>query len=75
MKPADGALPTLRAATDPTAGPASYWGPAYFLELNGPPVPAKIPARARDERVAKRLFDVSEELTGVPFPIAGRAAG
>ena len=75
MKPADGALPTLRAATDPAAGPASYWGPAYFLELNGPPVPAKIPARARDERIAKRLFDVSEELTGVPFPIAARAAG
>lgn len=65
MKPADGALPTLRAATDPTATGGSYWGPGGLFELSGPPVVAKIPARARDEAVAARLFEVSEALTGL----------
>jgi len=68
MKPADGALPTLRAATDPSAPDASYWGPANFMELSGPPAPARIPAKARDEAIAARLVDVSEKLTGVAFP-------
>jgi NAD(P)-dependent dehydrogenase (short-subunit alcohol dehydrogenase family) len=68
MKPLDGALPTLRAATDPAASPASYWGPARFFELNGPPVEARIPRRARDEALAAKLFDASEKLTGVSFP-------
>ena len=67
MKPPEGALPTLRAATDPAAGPASYWGPSRFFELSGPPVTARIPARARDEALAAKLFDVSEKLTGVSF--------
>jgi NAD(P)-dependent dehydrogenase (short-subunit alcohol dehydrogenase family) len=75
MKPADGALPTLRAATDPGAAGGSYWGPSRFFELSGPPAPARIPARARDEAVAARLWEVSEELTGVTFPFpAARAA-
>lgn len=67
MKPAAGALPTLRAATDPAAGPASYWGPAHFLELSGPPVPARVPGHAKDATVAARLFDASEQLTGLTF--------
>jgi len=66
MKPADGALPTLRAATDPHAVSGSYWGPAHFLELNGPPVPARISSRAKDEVVAARLWDETERLTGIP---------
>lgn len=72
MKPADGALPTLRAATDPSAANGSYYGPARFFELNGPPVPARIAARAQDRAVAARLFDESERLTGVVFPKAGQ---
>jgi NAD(P)-dependent dehydrogenase (short-subunit alcohol dehydrogenase family) len=72
MKPADGALPTLRAATDPAAAGGSYWGPARFFELSGPPVPAAIIARARDEAVAARLWEVSEKLTGVSFPFAAQ---
>ena len=73
MKPAEGALPTLRAATDPAAAGGSYWGPSGLFELRGHPVPARIPRRARDQAVASRLFDVSEKLTGVTFPRA-RAA-
>jgi NAD(P)-dependent dehydrogenase (short-subunit alcohol dehydrogenase family) len=76
MKPADGALPTVRAATDPAAASGSYWGPARFFELNGPPVPARIPAHAKDTAVAARLWDVSEKLTSVTFafPAARQAA-
>jgi NAD(P)-dependent dehydrogenase (short-subunit alcohol dehydrogenase family) len=69
MKPADGALPTLRAATDPGAASGSYWGPAHFFELNGPPVPARISKDAKNESVAARLWEVSEKLTGVTIPI------
>jgi NAD(P)-dependent dehydrogenase (short-subunit alcohol dehydrogenase family) len=74
MKPADGALPTLRAATDPSAASGSYWGPSRFFELSGPPVPARIPKAAQDEAVAARLWEVSEQLTGVTIPFATRRA-
>jgi NAD(P)-dependent dehydrogenase (short-subunit alcohol dehydrogenase family) len=67
MKPADGAMPTMRAATDTTATAGSYWGPACFFGLNGPPAPAKTARRARDEAAAARLFDLSERLSGVSF--------
>jgi NAD(P)-dependent dehydrogenase (short-subunit alcohol dehydrogenase family) len=68
MTPPQGALPTLRAATDPDAGAGSYWGPRW-LELVGPPVRARINRKARDPEVAKRLWALSEELTGVRFDL------
>jgi hypothetical protein len=76
MKPADGALPTLRAATDPAAESGSYWGPAGWFELSGPPARARIPEKAQDEAVAARLWEVSEKLTGVSLavPAAKQAA-
>ena len=74
MTPQDGALPTLRAATDPEAGGGTYWGPAGIFEMSGPPVPNKIPTRATDADVAARLFDRSEELTGVSFPKVAQEA-
>lgn len=63
----DGCLPTLRAATDPAADSGSYWGPSRLFELNGPPAPAFVNAKAKDAAVAARLWSVSEELTGVRF--------
>jgi NAD(P)-dependent dehydrogenase (short-subunit alcohol dehydrogenase family) len=68
MRPADGAMPTMRAATDPDAASGSYWGPSGIFEMKGPPVPARIPSRAADESAASRLFDVSEKLTSVSLP-------
>jgi NAD(P)-dependent dehydrogenase (short-subunit alcohol dehydrogenase family) len=62
---AAGANPTLYAATE--AGPASYTGPQWVREQRGPVGPAKLQRRARDEDLAARLWDVSEELTGVRF--------
>jgi len=75
MKPPDGALPTLRAATDPTAAGGSYWGPSRFFGLSGPPAPASVCEAAKDAAAAARLFQVSEELTGVRFPFTVPAAG
>ena len=71
MKPKDGALPTLRAAVDPGATNGSYWGPSRTI--NGPPKPAKSTRLSLDQAVAARLWQVSEQLTGVTFPLA--AAG
>jgi len=67
MKPADGALPTLRAATDPSARSGSYWGPRGLTGMNGPPAPARVADRAQDLAVAERLWEVSEKLTKVAF--------
>jgi NAD(P)-dependent dehydrogenase (short-subunit alcohol dehydrogenase family) len=68
MKPPEGALPTLRAATDPDAESGSYWGPDGLFELRGAPVRANIPRHAKDATVAARLFELTEKLTSVPFP-------
>ena len=70
MKPHDGALPVLRAATDPAAESGSYWGPAGFAGMSGPPVRARVSTRAQDPAVAKRLWEESARLTGVPFTFA-----
>jgi NAD(P)-dependent dehydrogenase (short-subunit alcohol dehydrogenase family) len=69
MAPAEGALPTLRAATDPEAAGGSYWGPSGLFEMTGPPAPARIPRAASDEAVAARLWEASERLTGETFPL------
>jgi NAD(P)-dependent dehydrogenase (short-subunit alcohol dehydrogenase family) len=70
MTPDKGALPTLRAATDPDAQGGSYWGPKHIFELIGPPVKAGVARSARNQNMAARLFDVSEALTGIRFPTA-----
>lgn len=68
MKPADGALPTLRAAVDPSAAPGSYFGPSGLLEMWGSPGPARVCRRGLNEADAARLFDISERLTSVTMP-------
>jgi NAD(P)-dependent dehydrogenase (short-subunit alcohol dehydrogenase family) len=71
---ADGALPTLFAATSPDAKGGGYYGPNWFYELKGPPAPAKIMPQARDAAVAARLWDISAALTGVSFEQFAAAA-
>jgi NAD(P)-dependent dehydrogenase (short-subunit alcohol dehydrogenase family) len=63
-----GALPTIRAATDPTAAPGSYYSPHRFFQLKGDPVLIGIPKPAQDQAAAKKLWDIAESLTGVTFP-------
>jgi len=71
---AEGALPTLFAATSPEAKPAGYYGPNGFYELKGAPAPAKIMPRAKDAPASARLWDVSATLAGVSFdPVAAAA--
>jgi len=64
---AHGALPTLQAATDKSAAPASYYAPENMFHLKGDPVLIPIPKPACDEAAARRLWDLAEEQTGVRF--------
>jgi NAD(P)-dependent dehydrogenase (short-subunit alcohol dehydrogenase family) len=65
---AAGALPTLFAATAPEAAANGYYGPNGFYELKGPVAPAKVLPQAKDNAVARKLWEVSEQLTGVKWP-------
>lgn len=64
-----GALPTLRAATDPAARGGEYYGPDGFRELRGYPKLVSSSAQSKDVAVQERLWKVSEELTGVTYPV------
>jgi NAD(P)-dependent dehydrogenase (short-subunit alcohol dehydrogenase family) len=67
--PAMGALPTLRAATDPGVLGGQYYGPGRLLGTRGYPELAESSRRSRDTAIQRRLWTVSEELTGVTFPV------
>jgi NAD(P)-dependent dehydrogenase (short-subunit alcohol dehydrogenase family) len=69
MKPPQGALPTLRVATDPMATDADYYGPDGLLQMRGYPVRIDMVKQARDAGVARHLWEVSEELTGVHYEV------
>ncbi|MGH3633471.1 MAG: SDR family NAD(P)-dependent oxidoreductase [Mycobacterium sp.] len=63
-----GALPTLRAATDPGVEGGQYYGPDGLGEQRGHPKLVSSSAQSHDEELQHRLWTVSEELTGVTFP-------
>jgi NAD(P)-dependent dehydrogenase (short-subunit alcohol dehydrogenase family) len=69
-----GALPSLYAATEPGLEGGTYCGPDGFLEQRGHPKRVSMSSAARDEEVARRLWEVSEEMTGVRFELAGTGA-
>jgi NAD(P)-dependent dehydrogenase (short-subunit alcohol dehydrogenase family) len=71
---ADGALPTLFAATSPAAKASGYYGPNGFYELKGPPAPARIMSHAKDSVAAAWLWNISASLTGVSFDAFAVAA-
>ncbi|HEY7054634.1 MAG TPA: SDR family NAD(P)-dependent oxidoreductase [Mycobacterium sp.] len=64
-----GALPTLRAATDLSAVSGQYYGPDGLGEQRGHPKVVKSSAQSHDEEQQARLWQVSEELTGVTYPL------
>jgi NAD(P)-dependent dehydrogenase (short-subunit alcohol dehydrogenase family) len=66
-----GALPTLYAATQDIPGD-SYVGPSGFKEGRGHPTLVGRSGAAKDGATAKGLWELSEELTGVTFPLPGR---
>lgn len=62
-----GAWPQLFAATDPTAQPGQLVGPGGPGELRGHPAPGKLSAAATDPGHGRRLWELSEQATGVRF--------
>lgn len=66
-----GALPTLFAATAPGLPGNAYIGPDGFMEQRGHPRIVDRSGAAKDAAAARRLWTVSEELTGVIYPLDG----
>ena len=64
-----GALATLRAAADPAARGGEYYGPGGRGELKGYPRLVASTERARDVEAQQRLWQESERLTGVSYPV------
>jgi NAD(P)-dependent dehydrogenase (short-subunit alcohol dehydrogenase family) len=64
-----GALPTLRAATDPGVHGGQYFGPDGFAQTRGYPKVVASSAQSHDAELQRRLWAVSEELTGVVYPV------
>lgn len=70
---AQGALPTLLAATDENGVGGQYYGPTGFQEMRGSPALLESSVSSHDTEMADRLWELSEELTGVTYemPRAG----
>jgi hypothetical protein len=69
QSPAMGALPTLYAATAPEAYGGDYIGPDGFGGWRGHPVRQRSNALSYDAALARRLWEVSEQLTGVRYAL------
>ena len=69
MDPPAGALPSVRAATDPGAFGGQYFGPAGRLGFAGPPVPVLGSRQMYDVALGERLWRLAEKLTGVRYPL------
>jgi len=63
-----GALPTLYAATSPEVRGGTYIGPDGMGEMKGYPTVVKPRPQALNEADGRRLWEVSEKLTGVVYP-------
>lgn len=64
-----GALPTLRAATDPSVLGGQFYGPSGFMELRGHPKVVSSNRRSHDGAAQRRLWAVSEKLTGLTYAL------
>jgi NAD(P)-dependent dehydrogenase (short-subunit alcohol dehydrogenase family) len=62
-----GALPQLFAATAPGVTGGQFFGPDGFQQARGAPTEVQPVSRARDEETGRRLWEVSEQLTGVSY--------
>ncbi len=69
QQPKMGALPALYAATAPDVQGGDYYGPGGWQELRGYPTKVQSSDRSHDAAVAARLWTISEELTGVRYPL------
>ncbi len=62
-----GSWPTLYAATSPAAQGGAYYGPDGIAEMKGTPIEVKPRPKALDPQTGRRLWSISEELTGVRY--------
>jgi NAD(P)-dependent dehydrogenase (short-subunit alcohol dehydrogenase family) len=67
QRPADGARPQLYAATDPSVRSGEFIGPGGVAELRGAPKRVALSATAADAGTGRRLWELSERLTGVRY--------
>jgi hypothetical protein len=65
---AEGARPTIHAAIADLPG-NTFVGPTKLRQTRGAPGPVPRSLEAQDPEAARRLWDLSEELTGVRFPL------
>jgi NAD(P)-dependent dehydrogenase (short-subunit alcohol dehydrogenase family) len=63
-----GALPQIRASVDENVKGGDYYGPDGFNEMKGFPVLVKSNATSHNLEDAKKLWEVSEKITGISFP-------
>lgn len=71
MSPAAGALPQLRATTDPGARNGEFYGPLFVT--NGPAVRRPVIRRIGMERAIAKLWEVSERETGLKLEVGAAA--
>ncbi|MFX0120921.1 MAG: oxidoreductase [Promethearchaeota archaeon] len=67
QKPEMGALPSLYAATSPDVQGGDYFGPNGWMQLRGHPKMLRSSKRSYDEALASKLWEISEEITGVHY--------
>jgi NAD(P)-dependent dehydrogenase (short-subunit alcohol dehydrogenase family) len=67
---AQGALPQIRAAVDPNAQGGTYYGPNGFGEFKGSPVVVTSNGTSHSEEDAKKLWEISENLTGLTYSVS-----
>lgn len=70
-----GVLGTMRAAVAPDVEGGQYYGPSGPVQLTGYPVRVESSARSHDASAQRRLWQESERLTGVTYPLAHAYAG
>jgi NAD(P)-dependent dehydrogenase (short-subunit alcohol dehydrogenase family) len=68
----EGALPTLRAAVEPTTS-GKYYGPKDYFGMRGAPVESSLPGSCANKELAQSLWQISEQLTGVTYQNANLA--
>ena len=69
MKPPQGALPTLYAATSDEVVANGYYGPHGWMQMRGYPVAVDRSDEAGDAEKARRLWEMSEQMTGVSYDL------
>jgi NAD(P)-dependent dehydrogenase (short-subunit alcohol dehydrogenase family) len=74
QSPDEGALPTLRAATDPTVAGGEYFGPRGRFGYTGAPVRVEASPAAHDRAAQRHLWELSEELSGVSYGLQDGAS-